>query len=259
MIVVYRIQTTWETLSRGPTDEANAQINERLDRFLANESFLQLFPNVIVQHLNWARSDHCPIMLYESFGSGLGTTVTKRLRVFRFEEIWTQQSECKNIIIDHGRWTVSQSDYPKLESCLQQCRVGLQKWGKGTFANLRHNILKFQSQLQDLYKQPPPWDFRLIKNIEDQLDQALENEEIYWKQRSRENWLKQGDKNTKWFHKHASMRKKRNEILGISNSSGAWISDRHQMEQTFENYFTTIFASANPSSDVNSKLCRIFL
>lgn len=37
------------------------QINERLDRFVSNEAFLQSFPNVSVVHLNWAQSDHRPI------------------------------------------------------------------------------------------------------------------------------------------------------------------------------------------------------
>lgn len=47
--------------------------------------------------------------------------------------------------------------------------------------------------LQDLYNRPPPWNFELIMNMEGRLDKALEDEEIYWRQRSRDNWLKWGD------------------------------------------------------------------
>lgn len=43
------------------------------------------------------------------------------------------------------------------------------------------------------------------------------------------------------------MWKQRNEITRIINSNGDWVSNKLQMEQTFETYFTTIFASFNPN------------
>lgn len=39
------------------------QINERLDRFMANEAFWSLFPNLSITHFDWARFDHRPILL----------------------------------------------------------------------------------------------------------------------------------------------------------------------------------------------------
>lgn len=40
-----------------------------------------------------------------------------------------------------------------------------------------------------------------------QLNFKIEKDEIYWKQRARANWLKLGDKNTTFFHSHATNRK----------------------------------------------------
>lgn len=39
------------------------------------------------------------------------------------------------------------------------------------------------------------------------LNDLLDEEEIYWKQRSRDDWLQQGNKNSKWFHHQVSERK----------------------------------------------------
>ncbi|TXG48954.1 hypothetical protein EZV62_024829 [Acer yangbiense] len=60
-----------------------------------------------------------------------------------------------------------------------------------------------------------------IRRIEKELDDLLEVDEMYWRQRSRENWLQCGDKNSKFFHASASARRSRNKISGIFDSSNS--------------------------------------
>lgn len=100
-------------------------------------------------------------------------------RIFWFEEVWTRSDECKTIISESGGWHTQNAMKPRLELCLQRCKTHLQKWGKGTYPLLRKEILKLQESLQIMYKKPIPWDFNVIREIEAQLDKALEEEEIY--------------------------------------------------------------------------------
>lgn len=46
---------------------------------------------------------------------------------------------------------------------------------------------------------------------------SLEQEELYWYERSHENWLLQGDNNTIYFHKCANGRKRKNQIICLEN------------------------------------------
>lgn len=88
-----------------------------------------------------------------------------------------------------------------------------------------------------------------IKKVERQIHNFLLEDEIYWKQRSRADWLKEGDKNTKFFHSKASSRKRKNKIQGIENDQGKWVEDNKDIERQFCGYFTNIFSSLKPNQD----------
>ena len=52
-------------------------------------------------------------------------------------------------------------------------------------------------------------------NLQKALHTALRREEQYWRLKARCLWLKEGDKNTSFFHKHAEARKNYNSIREI--------------------------------------------
>lgn len=72
---------------------------------------------------------------------------------------------------------------------------------------------------------------------------------MYWKQRSRADWLKEGDKNTKFFHAKGSARKRKNKIWGIEDGQGKWTEDIAEVEAEFCEYFQEIFTSSRTSQD----------
>jgi len=57
-------------------------------------------------------------------------------------------------------------------------------------------------------------------------------EEDMWQQRSRNYWLKSGDRNTSFFHTKASNKHQRNIISRIKNSNNVWQEDEEIMGRT---------------------------
>ncbi|KAK2662941.1 hypothetical protein Ddye_001515 [Dipteronia dyeriana] len=82
----------------------------------------------------------------------------------------------------------------------------------------------------------------------------MEKEEIYWHQRSRENWLKSGDKNSRYFHSQASYRKAQNYIIGLYNEHGDWVDSKEGFFGVIQDYFSNVFCSASSSTQDISRV-----
>lgn len=82
---------------------------ERLDRFLANPSWIAHFPNNIVTHLPRTTSDYCPIMI------NLNPNQTRRTKSFKLESMWLNHPMFDSII--DLNWPNSSLNYSTSISC----------------------------------------------------------------------------------------------------------------------------------------------
>ncbi|XVE53745.1 hypothetical protein DITRI_Ditri03aG0027400 [Diplodiscus trichospermus] len=73
----------------------------------------------------------------------------------------------------------------------------------------------------------------------------MAQDEIFWRQRSQDLWLREGDRNSRYFHNSASVRKKNNIIKGVRDDSGFWVTG-NEIVGIFEKYFSNLFTSSNP-------------
>ena len=74
------------------------------------------------------------------------------------------------------------------------------------------------------------------------MDNLLQLEEDFWKIRARSNWLQLGDRNTKYFHHHASQRKRKNALTNLEDGKGQVIENQQKLETHMVNYFKELYA-----------------
>ena len=104
-----------------------------------------------------------------------------------------------------------------------------------------------------------------------ELDDWLEREDLKWKQKSRELWTKEGDRNTRFFHLSTLVRRRRNRINEIKLEDGTWINTREEIQNYFNENFKSLSQSKcndvpedlenliEPciSMEENEELCRV--
>nr|DAD45062.1 TPA_asm: hypothetical protein HUJ06_003292 [Nelumbo nucifera] len=80
-----------------------------------------------------------------------------------------------------------------------------------------------------------------------ELNHLLEAEELYWKQRSRVTWLREGDRNTSFFHISTSNWRRRNSIQWLQSSTGSWTTDKEEIVATVREFYEHLYKSSHPT------------
>jgi hypothetical protein len=85
-----------------------------------------------------------------------------------------------------------------------------------------------------------PSEFQLREDLKAEVNRLAQLEECSWRQKSRVLWLKEGDNNTKFFHKVANSNRRRNHIGGLE-VDGVYYEEeakiRDHVVQFYENMF----------------------
>ena len=175
-----------------------------------------------------------------------------KMKSSRFEPLWVKHVECSRIVEDFWKTLQLDGSPSRLVSGLTSCAGTLRRWGSRTFGNIPKRVARLQQSVEALHKGPRDGDSMVrIQEVEKEFDKVLGWEEEYWRQRSRVEWLKNGDRNTKFFYYKASSGRKKSEILGLEDREGHWREDDKEIKDVVCNYFWEIFSSSNPQvSDV---------
>lgn len=90
-----------------------------------------------------------------------------------------------------------------------------------------------------------------ITDLQDKTHQLCLREEIYWKQRSKIEWLKGKDRN-RHFHARASQRKKKAIFIqSLVNKHGASVSHLPELQSSAIGYFSNLFTLKISSTQVD--------
>eukprot|EP00253_Pinus_taeda_P033659 PITA_33659 len=128
---------------------------------------------------------------------------------------------------------------------LKHLKGKIKLWNRTVFDNIHHgkaNIEQEMKQLQQkIITQGRSNDLAdKEKTLEKELIEKEKQEEVLWKQKSRIRWLKEGEKNTRFFHNTTIQRRMHNNITHIQNEQGEKLEKHEEIEAELLNHFKKV-------------------
>ncbi|XP_019166949.1 PREDICTED: uncharacterized protein LOC109162719 [Ipomoea nil] len=227
---------TWEKRKGTPN-----WIEERLDKVLANQSWRENVPDASVQNILTRQSDHSALFLGIL---NLRERTGGLKRGFRFEMAWLHDEGCRDVV--EKAW--NEGGGRGLQECISLCGNRLTRWGGERFHKFGERMRNLRKEQLHLRGCNDPVSLAEFQRLEECLSCIEAQEDTYWRQRAKQHWLKNADANTKYYHRYASHRKKKNTIVKIMNDSGDWV-EGEAMRNIIFNYYKNIFTSGSPSNN----------
>ena len=213
---------------------------ERLDRAAATIDWLEIFSDTKVVHLECRSSNHKPILI---FPTGIPK---KNQRPWRFEHMWLKEEGCHASMEAVWNQAILGDPMKKVEIKIDKFQANLKWWSKTAFENVTKQLKEKKNLRKAKEAVIRGGTMEGVLKLKKEIKELLVKEEKMWKQRSRDLWLHEGDKNTCYFHSRATQRYRQNKICELMDSEGQRCTKEDDVAQVLIGYYQGLFNSANP-------------
>eukprot|EP00253_Pinus_taeda_P035588 PITA_35588 len=222
------------------------QIASRLGHFLISDNAVHIEGQFTATILPYSGSDHWPIAMHWN-RPGNNTR-----RPFKFEAFWLNHPNFHDLV--RSTWQnlnpmedLKMARFRKKLKCLKE---EIKRWNKSTFGNIFKEKELLNKEMKTIQQKitSEGRTVELSQKEQDTEQKILERdrqEEILWRQKSRVQWLQEGERNTKFFHKTTVQRHMSNQISYVMDEKGNRIETHEGIEKEFYNYFKTMNQEPN--------------
>ena len=165
-----------------------------LDRALMDNSFSNLFPNIICSYLPRSTSDHAPMFIEfkkDSFAYGPSP--------FRFQQMWVDHPGFLDCV--RNAWNIRMECSPLLclSKKLKHTKVVLREWNKRVFGHTRERIDALEKQVEEIeFQLQSNWEVSLERELHEVVSNLARwryREEMRLAQLAKLKWKLEGDSN----------------------------------------------------------------
>jgi hypothetical protein len=184
----------------------NRNVRVRLDRGVAYSEWSLLFPDAGTKHLGCVCSDHKMLLL----SLAEEENQIRGHKPFHYEIMWEREPSLSAEIEKSWLRRNPGSDLGSVADNLKSMTAALKCWSIERFGHVTRKINELRKELELLESDDAIRNRDETLHTKKELDELLYREEMMWLQRSRITWLKEGDRNTKYFHRKAESKKEHN-------------------------------------------------
>ena len=130
---------------------------------------------------------------------------------------------------------------------LEALKSKIKKWNKEEFGNIFQEKRKLEIRLQEIQSigLNEGYSLALLEEeqlMEKKLEEREKQEELLWWQKSRIKWLREREKNSKFFHHSVIQSRFQKNIYSLKNEAGNILEGREEIEDLLNSHFSDILS-----------------
>lgn len=210
-----------------------------LDRTMANSNWFSEFPSSETEYLDIRESNNRPMVTYIAYER------EEPRRIFRYDSRMKEKDGFSSSVARGWRGSgQTQLMDVSLHQRLIRCRNQISQWKRTNRTHAGERINLIRKRLDSAICSSSTSIQEKTKLKED-LNTSYIEEELFWKQKSSIQWLRSGDRSTKYFHGITKAKRNRNVINSIKDKDGMVQRGIQNIAKVAKEYFQNIFSSDN--------------
>lgn len=127
-------------------------------------------------------------------------------------------------------------------------RDKISDWNRRVFGNIPLRKYRCLARLAGIQKalsvRRSSYLIGLDIKLRQELHDTLAQEESLWRQKSRIQWLSEGERSTKFFHLSVLQRRRRNLVSQLKDDSGVWCLDAAMLKSMARSFYANLYTTA---------------
>ncbi|XP_038996529.1 uncharacterized protein LOC120121165 [Hibiscus syriacus] len=223
--------------------QTNTFLARKLDRVLVNPTWINVFQKSFVEFLAPGVSDHC--MAFTWLDKEIPTN---RPKPFKFFNFWTLHP---NFLREFNQsWQTEFHGNPMriLFLKLKHLKLSLKILNKSSYSDISSRVKQKRIDLeqQQLVSLKGEDSIDIELQIQQDLLALEETELLFLKQKAKLNWIKEGDKSSKFFHSAVAVKNKKDTIRMLIDDQGSRLESFDSMAAEVLNFFTELIGKPDP-------------
>jgi len=236
-----RLKYTWHNGQHGSNT-----IQKKLDWIFGNPCLFSTWPDTHATFQPRSISDHSVMIL------NLQRLNNHQQSPFKFLNIWAERSDFLPTVASSWHAPITGNPMFQFTSKLRRLKTDLRQLHRQHTNNLIDRVRQAKAswdEAQFYLDQHPTLETAQIteRTLATQYMQLCRDEESYFKQKSRIQWLQLGDRNTAFFHKSLLHRQVRNRIHSLQDTEGNVVHDQQEIRKMESTYFEDLLTASHPT------------
>jgi len=235
------LKYTWHNGQHGSNT-----IQKKLDWIFGNPCLFSTWPDTHATFQPRSISDHSVMIL------NLQRLNNHQQSPFKFLNIWAERSDFLPTVASSWHAPITGNPMFQFTSKLRRLKTDLRQLHRQHTNNLIDRVRQAKAswdEAQFYLDQHPTLETAQIteRTLATQYMQLCRDEESYFKQKSRIQWLQLGDRNTAFFHKSLLHRQVRNRIHSLQDTEGNVVHDQQEIRKMASTYFEDLLTASHPT------------